>query len=218
MVFATDDHRASRLLVSSEPDCVWRRSSDGQQLLASETLVRATIVTTLVSTIVVIPLLLALYRLLSGVNKDHALLMVGFYLVTVPIIFVSVVYLFGALELMHGANSLSAFQTGQLQALAMLYLNLYSQSVTVTTIFFGLWLLPLGVLVYRSTFIPRILGILLIANGLAYVTSSVVSLLSLPYANGVSSAALVFYFGEPIFVAWLLIKGVKAQPVPVLSP
>ena len=79
-------------------------------------------------------------------------------------------------------------------------------------IFWGLWLFPFGLLVMRSGFIPRILGLLLIINGIAYVVASLTSLLAPAYAGVVNRIALLPETGELWVMLWLLIKGVREQP------
>jgi hypothetical protein len=185
-------------------------------ILGSESFFRIAIVSTLVSTIANIPLLINLYRLLCGVHKTLAALMVALGIVTVPITFLDVPNLITALQFMHGGTLLSVFQKSQLDALAMVSLNTYSQGMVVNSIFFGLWLLPFGVLVYKSGFIPKIFGILLFVNGLAYVTVSFISLLGLPYGHAASLVAVIPEgIGEPSMIAWLLIKGIRARALNV---
>ena len=117
-------------------------------ILASETLFRIGIMGELISAIVLIFAVRALYRLLSGVNKGYASLMVTFVLVSVPISFLNVLNEIAALELLSGASFLGVFQKSQLDALVMVFLNLHSDGLDVVNIFWGLWLFPFGVLVY----------------------------------------------------------------------
>ena len=185
-------------------------TATASKILASETLFRLGIVSELISAAAFIFLALCLYRLLGGVNKAQAQLMVLFMLVSVPITFLNVVNELGALELMHGANFLSPFNQSQLNSLAMASLDLHSQGIVINAIFWGLWLLPFGYLIYKSDFIPRILGILATLNGLTWLVGSLAILLSLPFAN-LAPLIVVLPFGEPLLIAWLLLKGVKTQ-------
>lgn len=95
----------------------------------------------------------------------------------------------------------------------MLFLHLHADGNFVNEIFWGLWLFPFGVLVMRSRFLPRILGVLLIANCFAYVAAILISLLLPSYANVVFRAILPALLGELWIMLWLLIKGVKVQPL-----
>jgi hypothetical protein len=104
---------------------------------------------------------------------------------------------------------LSVFTKPQLEALALGLLNVNSHGNTVDSVFWGLWLFPFGVLVMRSGFFPRVLGILLIVAGCAYVTSSVTSMVLPAYSHVVSQATMPLLFGEFPIIFWLLIKGAK---------
>src|SRR5712691_9219247 len=151
-------------------------------ILAHETLFRLGIVADLITSVIFIFLVLALYRLLSGVNKTHASLMVALVLVSAAVGFMNVLNNIAALTLFRGADFLAIFEKPQRDALAMLFLRLHGQGIVINEIFWGLWLLPFGVLVMRSGFLPRILGVLLIANCFVYVVVSLTSLLLPDYA------------------------------------
>jgi uncharacterized protein DUF4386 len=181
-------------------------------VLGHEMLFRFGIVAGLVSCVAFVLLALALYRLLSGVNKTHAALMVVLVAVSVAIWFVNEVNDIAALTLFRGADFLSVFDKPQRDALGMLFLRLHSQGFVIDQIFWGLWLFPFGFLVMRSGFLPRILGILLIVNCWAYVAASLTSLLWPSYANIVFNASFPALLGELWIMLWLLIKGVKPRP------
>jgi hypothetical protein len=181
-------------------------------VLASEMVFRLAIVATLFSLVAFVFLAMALYRLLSGVNESHASLMVALILISVAIGFVNEVNNIAALTLFRGPAFLSAFDKPQRDALGTLFLHLRGQGLVVDQIFWGLWLFPLGLLVMRSGFIPKILGVLLIINGFAYVVASLTELLAPAYANLVERFALIPETGELWIMLWLLIKGVRAQP------
>jgi hypothetical protein len=97
----------------------------------------------------------------------------------------------------------------------MLFLNLHFHGLVVDEIFFGLWLLPLALLVYRSRFLPRFLGVWLAIDGLAWVILSLTGVLSPQYYDKVFTYAQPASFGEVAFMLWLVIKGAKPQPLPV---
>ncbi len=181
-------------------------------ILASETLFRIGIIGELISAIVLFLCAKALYRLLNGVNKGYASLMVAFVLIAVPISFLNVLNEFAALELLSSANFLSVFQKSQLDALVMVFLNLHGDGLDVVNIFWGLWLFPFGVLVYRSGFFPRILGVFLVIACFAYLGESLVPLLSLPYGNVVSLVTdALGALGEVSMMVWLLVKNPKVR-------
>src|SRR6266511_3568620 len=156
------------------------------RLRASEWVLRLGIASELSHQIIGIFLVLALYRLFKRVNQYHASLVVILgMLVSLPIVFVNVLNEIGALILVGNAKFLSVFDRPQRDALAYLFLRLHSQGIQVAAIFWGLWLFPFGMLVIRSRFIPRTLGILLMVAGSAYLAASFTSLVLPRYANAV---------------------------------
>jgi Domain of unknown function (DUF4386) len=182
-------------------------------IVASETLFRFGITCNIVSQILFMWVALALYDLFKSVNLRHAALMLVLIVVSIPIALLNELNSIAALILVHGADFLSVFDKPQRDALAMLFLNLHSQGFVIAEIFWGLWLFPLGLLVYRSLFLPRILGILLMLNCLSYVANSFTSLLLPQYGDIVSRWMKPFGFDELIFMFWLLIMGVKPKPL-----
>jgi hypothetical protein len=156
---------------------------------------------------------LALYELLKGVNQRHALLMVLLIWVSIPIAFLNELNSIAALVLVRGADFLSIFDKSQREALAMLFLKLHGQGFVIAEMFWGLWLFPLAVLVYRSRFLPRFLGIWLALAGLAWVGLCVVGILLPLYQDKVYSYAQPAFFGEIALMLWLAIKGAKPQAV-----
>ena len=153
----------------------------------------------------------ALYRLLSGVSKPHASLMVTLMLVSIPISLLNVLNEFAALALIHGNDYLSVVDKPQRDALAMLFLHLHFQGIMVAQIFWGLWLIPFGVLVYKSGFLPRFLGVLLIFGCFGYLADSLISLGVLPHPLFRFVAQLTIC--ELPIIFWLLIVGARDQPL-----
>src|SRR5262249_53202940 len=154
--------------------------------LASETLFRLAIVSGLIATILFVFLARELYRLLRGVNETWAVLMVVLVLLSVPISFIGALNQIAALTLIDGGPALSGLESSQMNALAMFFLGLNSDTSSLNAIFFGLWLVPFGLLVIRSDFIPGILGYLLIIAGASYEVGVLNFVLSPPYANVIS--------------------------------
>lgn len=188
-------------------------TATADRIRASESLLRIGIASELFHQIIAIFLVLALYRLFKAVNETHARQMVILgALVSVPIVYLNVLNEIAALVLVSGADFLSVFDKLQLDALAYLFLRLHSQGIDVVAIFWGLWLFPFGMLVIRSDFIPRVLGVLLMIAGFGYVAGSFTSLLLPRYAQLVGQFAMVLNFGEVPIVFWLVIWGAKVQP------
>ena len=198
----------SRLIVSGNA------AATANNILASERLFRFGVVSELICAAEFVFLLWVLYRLLGAVNKTHASLMVILGLLQIPIMFVNVLNEIAALALLRGADSLSVFDQPQRQALAMQFLNLHEEGFGVAGIFWGLWLFPFGILVFKSGFLPRILGVLLIAACFGYLADSLTSLLLPSYEHVVSQIAdIPLMLGEPAVLLWLLIWGAKDHPL-----
>jgi hypothetical protein len=188
-------------------------TATADRLRTSEFLLRVGIGSELFHQAVAIFLVLALYRLFKVVNEKDAVLMVILgALVSVPIVFLNVVNEIAALVLVSGADFLSVFEKAHLDALAYLFMRLHEQGLIIASVFWGLWLFPLGMLVIRSGFSPRVLGVLMIIAGAAYLASSFTSLVLPRYADLIGQVAMVLAFGELPFVFWLWIWGVKLRP------
>jgi hypothetical protein len=191
-------------------------TATANNIAASETLFRLGIAANLISQILFMWVALALYDLLKGVNRRQALLMLTLIVVPLPIALLNELNAIAALILVRGADFLSVFAKPQRDALAMLFLNLHSRGFGIAEIFWGLWLFPLGLLVYRSGFFPRILGVLLMVNCFSWLVTSFSSLLLPQYGDIVYRWMTPFQFGELLFMFWLLIRG--ANPKPLAGP
>ena len=189
-------------------------AATASNISASELLFRLGIAAQLISQAGFIFVALALYELLKGVNRWHASLMVTLVVVSVPIAFLNELNSIAALALVRGADFLSIIDSSQRDALAMMFLNLHFQGIVVDELFFGLWLLPLALLVYRSRFLPRFLGVWLAIDGLAWVILSLTGVLSPQYYDKVFTYAQPASFGEVAFMLWLVIMGAQPQPLP----
>jgi hypothetical protein len=189
-------------------------TATADHLRASEWLVRLGIASELVHQAICVFLVLALYRMFRGVNEYHAkqVVILG-ALVSVPIMFVNVLNEVAALLLASRPEFLTAFDPPKLDALAYLFIYLHAQGIVVASIFWGLWLFPFGLLVIRSTFVPRVLGFSLMVAGGAYLASAVTTLLAPRYSVEVGRLALPLQMGELPIVVWLLVQGVKGKRV-----
>jgi len=194
-------------------------TATANNIVAHELLFRLGIVADLFCGTILIFLVLALYRLLKGVDQNLVVLMVivGGVL-PAAIDFLNVLNDAAALGLVRGADFLSVFDKPQRDALAMLFLRLHHQEIVAAEILWGLWLFPLAILVYRSRFLPRFLGVWLIVNGFAYVIMSFTGLLLPQYEDMVSNIAFPALLGEMAFMLWLVIKGAKPQPLDAAAP
>jgi Domain of unknown function (DUF4386) len=187
-------------------------SATANNIAAHETLFRLGIVGDLFCGTILIFIALALYRLFKEVDQYLAMLMVILGgVLPAAIDFFIVLNDAAALILVRGADFLSVFDKPQRDALAMLFLRMYDQEVLAAEIFWGLWLIPLGILVYKSRFLPRFLGVWLIVNGLGYLVQSFTGLLLPQYQNAVDNFTFPALTGEVAFVLWLLVKGAKER-------
>jgi len=150
-----------------------------------------------------------LYRLLSEVNKAQASMMFLLMLVSIPISLVNVLNEVAVLILIRGGEYLSVFDQPQREALAMLFLKLHGQGFVVAQIFWGLWLIPFGILVYKSGFLPRTLGVLLVIACFGYLANSLVAWRLLPEGAGNILGQLTL--AELPIILWLLIMGAKEK-------
>lgn len=192
-------------------------SASLSNIAGSEFLFRFGIVANVVCQVAFVFLVLALYRLFEDVDLKLARLMVALVLVSVPIAFVNLLNPLAVLVLLQGGTSFArALPPGQVGALAMLFLSLQSHGVALVEVFWGLWLLPLGLLVFKSRFIPRTIGVLLVIACAMYVAHSLAWLLFPGIAASVNSVAAFFEAGgELSMVLYLLIKGTSEPRVPI---
>ena len=183
-------------------------ATTASNIVASASLFRLSVVMDLIVQVVFVFLVLLLYKLLKPVNRNHALLMVILFLVSVPMAMLNMLGQSSALLLLNGADYLTAFTVDQLQALVSLVLDLHEQGVMIAYIFWGLWLFPLGYLVFKSGFLPRILGVLLMISCYGYLIDFTTFFL-LP---GFGVAVNMFTgWAELILCLWLLIKGLDVE-------
>jgi len=181
-------------------------------IAAHETLFRLGIAGDLFCGTVIIFLTLALYRLFKGVDQDLAVLVVILGgVLPAALDFFIVLNDSAALILASGADFLSVFDKPQRDALSMLFLRMHGQEILAAEIFWGLWLFPLGMLTYKSGFLPRFLGVWLIINGFGYLAMSFTGLLLPDYASRVEGIAFPALTGELAFLLWLLVRGAKER-------
>ncbi len=186
-------------------------------IAAHEWLFRFGIVSDLLCGVILIFLTLAFFRLFREVDQYLAVLVIILGGVMPALIdFVGVVSDAVALMVVRGADFLSAFDKPQRDALAMLFLRLRDHQNTAAEILWGLWLFPLAILVYRSRFLPRFLGVWLVINGLAYVIMSFAGELLPQYQGKVFIISQPALFGELALMLWLVIKGAK-PPAPAVA-
>ena len=185
-------------------------------IAAHELLFRMGILADLIGAVVLIFLTLAFYRLFAGVDRNLAAQVVIFGGVMPALIyFVGVVSDFAVLTFVRGGDFLSVFDKPQRDALVFLFIKLRDHQNTAAEILWGLWLLPLAALVYKSRFLPRFLAVWLALCGFCYLALSVTGVLWPEYQNKVFAISQPAFFGEVALMLWLVIKGAKP---PAVSP
>lgn len=187
-------------------------------IAAHEMVVRLGILSDLVGSTIGLFVSLALYRLLVRVDRTLAVLMVilGGLMVT-PIYFANTINDAAALLLVTRPEIAASFAAAERAGLATLFLRLHHAGEVANEIFWGLWLLPFGLLVYRSRFLPRILGAWLIVNGVAYVVLSVTGVMAPQREAAVFNIASPIMLGEIAITLWLLIVGARPPRVETAS-
>jgi hypothetical protein len=179
-------------------------------ILASETLYRLGFVADLIAGAAYLVVTVLLYELLKPVSRGLSLLAAFFSLVGVAVGAVSSLGHLGALLLMGGAHYLNVFDTAQLQAMALLSLKLHGQGANVGLIFFGLYCLVIGYLIYKSTFFPRTIGVLMTIASVSLLTNGFLTFLAPAFGSGIYILALDG-IGEISLALWLLVFGVNVQ-------
>ncbi len=179
-------------------------------ILAHEFLFRTGIFSNIIGNFIFLFLVLTLCRLLKPVNERLAKLMLILVVLQIPISFVIEIFNFTSLMILKG-EAIKGLQAGQKQDFASLFLNVHGYGIAILEVFWGIWLIPLGQLIFKSQFIPCIIGILLIAGGIAYMANSFVFLLWPDLDSVVSKFIIVASLGEIVFMLWLLVVDVKVQ-------
>ncbi len=181
------------------------------KMVASEWLFRFGFLNFLLAAVFFILSAWTLYVLLKPVNRNIALLLVLLNLGGVAIWFMSQLSEFAALVLLSDTDYLKVFQADQLQALAMLFLDLYLNGFMIAQLFLNLWLFPLGYLVFKSGFLPRFLGVFLIIDGFGMLTWFFQFFFFPGYEVFSTIGLTAGFIAEGSLCLWLIIKGVKDQ-------
>lgn len=183
-------------------------------IIASPALYRLGIISNIIYLVVFVFLVLAFYDLFKDVNKKLAMQMVALVLVAIPIAFIKELIKSAVLVLLGDSDFLQVLDKELLYGMVRLLLNLYEYGSYMVMIFWGLWLIPLGLLVLKSKFIPGILGYLLIIGGIGYPITSIAYMYSPQFGKSMYSiATLPSVIAEIAIILWLLIKGVKSQKI-----
>ena len=180
-----------------------------QNIQKSELLFRYGIASGIITFLTFTILPLILYKLLCEVNKNYASLMVILSLVSVPISFINILNKFSILTLISKTNYLQGMSSNELQSQVMLYLDYYNNGLQISQIFWGLWLFPFGYLVYKSSFLPKILGVFLMMGCFGYLIEFFAHFLMPTYNHSIvqTIVGIPSPIGEIGICLWLLIMG-----------
>ena len=166
----------SQIIVPGDP------ISTAKNIISNELLFRIGVLNDIISNTIFLFLVLVLYRLLKSVNEYQAKIMFALVIVQIPFVFIMEAFNITSLMILKG-DILKTFELNQRQDLAMLFTEINNYGTLSLEMFWGLWLLPFGLLVYKSEFIPRIFGILLLAGGFAYIIDSTIGILFPGYSS-----------------------------------
>ncbi len=192
-------------------------AATAHNIAAHELLFRFGIVSDLLAGLACLITAFALYRVFEGVDRPLSVVMVILGGVMPDVIdSLNALGDVAALYLVRGEPFLSAFTAPQQASLAMLFLRVHEYGYLVSEIYAGLWLFPFGLLVFRSGFIPRWLGVGLIINGFAYLMISFTGLLVPVWVDRITKTVSPALLGEGAIIVWLLIKGAKPAAVRVV--
>jgi hypothetical protein len=193
-------------------------SATAHNIATHESLFRLGIVCDLLAGLSCLVVALALYRVLNRVDRSLGILMVLLGgCMPLAIDFLNSLNDIAALLLSRGDGFLSAFNQPQQAALATLFLRIHEHGYVIGEIFAGLWLFPFGILVFRSVFLPRLIGVVLMINGCAYVTIAFTGLLAPNFVDRVTRVVSPALLGEGAIMLWLMIKGARPRPQPVAA-
>lgn len=182
-----------------------------KNILSNLSLFRLGILGSILCSLLFLLLPLCLYKLLAPVNKNIAQLMVVFAVISVPITISNNQHKLDLLTLVQGDPYLRSISSENIEALVLLHLNKYNNGLLLAQIFWGIWLLPFGWLVYKSGFLPKILGILLMIGCFSYLTNFLGEII-LPNYSALGIASIIHLpasIGEIGICLWLLIMGTK---------
>ena len=183
-------------------------AATARNILANELMFRLSIVSAMFCALVTLGTALFLYKLLKPVNKNYAALMVIFTLASAPIAMLNELNQVAVLLLLKGPEYLTIFTTNRLQTMVPLFLDLHEYGIHIVDIFFGLWLLPMSYLVYKSNYIPKTIGIFLIIACAGYLIDFATFFV---FPNFKVVISQFTFIGEVMMVLWLLIRGVNVE-------
>jgi hypothetical protein len=195
---------ANKLVVSGDA------ATTAHDIMTSPELWRLSVIGDLIVVLCAVPLLWIEYLLLRPVSKQLVLLAVLFNLVSLAVEAISKLFLLVVMPTLGSVEYLRAFEPQQLQILANLALRSHDIAFNIALIFFGFTCFVNGYLIYRSRYLPKLVGLLMQLAGLSYLTACFAALFAPAFADLITPAVLILpLIGESSFCLWLLVKGVN---------
>ena len=201
----------ARLVVAGDP------AATAALIAAHDAVLRLGMASELFHQAVEVFMVLVLYNLFKPVNRTLAQQMLVLGLVPIPMVFLNVLGDVAAATAANGPAWLGAFSRPQLDALALLFMHLHAQGLQLAAVFWGLWLLPLGLLVLRCGFIPKVFGWAAIASGIGYVLGAFTALIAPGLAAAFATPVFVLELGEPMMILWLALVGARTKERPLAA-
>jgi hypothetical protein len=186
-------------------------AATAHNILAHEQFYRLGFAAELICCLCNVPLTLIFYDLFKVVNRSVSVLVVYFSLLGTAIESVSLIFHFVPLILLGDGSYLGVFTTGQLQSLAYISLNTFEHGFAIALVFFGFFCLSLATLIFKSTFFPRIIGLLLVIEGLLYIINSFANFIAPEIATRIFPFLAASGVAEISLCLWLLVMGVNVQ-------
>jgi hypothetical protein len=193
----------TKLIVSADA------TATAANIVASNSLFRLGFATYLVEAVCDIALSLVMYVLLRPVRKDLALLAAFFGLVSTAVFAVAELFYFAPAFILGNADYLKTFSPDQLNSLALLSLKFYGYGGGLFMVFYGIATLLRGYLIFKSSYLPKALGILLVLAGLGFITHNFALVLAPAYASDI--LLLPMFLAGLSLTFWFLVKGVDVQ-------
>lgn len=184
-------------------------SATAAKILGSEQLFRLGFIGYLVAFVCDVPVSVLLYVLLRSVSKPLALIAASFRLVYAAVVGASLLNYLGALFILSGTGYMTAFETAQQHALAAFSLSMFDHGFSLALVFFGFHLLLLGILLFESSYFPRIIGVLVAFAGIAYLADNLSHFLFPAFNAKVAPLLALLGSLEVVLALWLLLKGVR---------
>jgi len=184
-------------------------AATAQRIVEGEAMYRFMVLTSLIAQVLFIFVALLLYQLFRNVDRWHARAMAVLVLVAIAADLVVIANRMAPIDLLIGNDFLSVFSRPQREALSLGFLYLGGNLSLVLTMFWGLWLIPFGILVIKSGWFPKVLGILLMIAGIGYILTSFTFFVFPAQLNTFRQMMTPLYFGEVPIILWMLIMGAK---------